>query len=271
MTNRLKQILASGQPAVGSWIGFTDPFSVELMVETGFDWLLIDTEHFPIGREGLRTILTAMKGSRTVPVVRIPRNTPDYFQTALDLGAQGIVVPMVSSPADAARAVSFCRYPPLGSRGFSPVRASRYFQDIEEYAREANSQIALIVQIETPTAVQNAAEILACDGIDGIFIGPSDLASFMNLRGQTNHADVERVIGQVIEAARARSVPFGLPTWSPEEYLSYVRRGARLLTIGSDMHFLAAGARTDLAATRLLLEQARSRELQPSPGGDGLR
>jgi len=255
MINKLKALVESGRPAIGSWIGFTDPYSVEVIGDAGFDWLLIDTEHFPISREGLRTILVSLQGSSSVPVVRLPSNAPDHFQTALDLGAEGVVVPMVSSRQNAEQAVTFCRYPPLGTRGFSPTRASRYFQDLEQYAESANGQISLIVQIETPEAVANIDEILSTRGIDGIFIGPSDLASFMNLAGRTNHPDVERVVAQLIERACAKSMPFGLPTWTPEEFLSYVKRGARLLTLGSDMHFLATSARSGLTGVRQLLDQ----------------
>jgi 2-keto-3-deoxy-L-rhamnonate aldolase RhmA len=253
MVNTLKALVTNGRPAIGTWIGFADPYSVELMADAGFDWLLIDTEHFPISRESLRTILMAMKGSASVPVVRLPSNSLDHFQTALDLGAQGVVVPMISSRADAAQAVNFCRYPPLGTRGFSPTRASRYFKDLEAYAQAANGQIALIVQIETLQAVANIDEILTLDGIDGIFIGPSDLASFMNLPARTNHPEVERVVDRLIESACSRSIPFGLPTWTPAECLSYVQRGARLPTLGSDMHYMGNGARANLSGIRDLL------------------
>ncbi len=257
MLNKLKALVESGRPAIGTWIGFTDPYSVEVIADAGFDWLLIDTEHFPISRESLRSIFIALKGSPSVPVVRLPSNSPDHFQTALDLGAEGVVVPMVSSRQDAMQAVTFCRYPPIGTRGFSPTRASRYFQDLEPYAKSANGQISLIVQIETPQAVTNIDEILSTDGIDGIFIGPSDLASFMNMPARTNHPDVERVVDQLIHSACARGMPFGLPTWSPEECLSYVKRGARLLTLGSDLHYLATSARSGLSGIRRLLDENR--------------
>ncbi len=256
MNNRFKSLIASGQPAIGSWIGFADPYSVELMADLGFDWLLIDTEHFPLDRQDLRTILVSMRGSSTAPVVRLPSNAQDHFQTALDLGAQGVVVPMISSRAEAALAVRFCRYPPVGARGFSPTRASRYFQDLESYAREANGQISLIVQIETPQAVENIDEILTTPDIDGIFIGPGDLASFMNLATQTKHSEVEAVIDRLIHCAREHSMPFGLPTWTPSECLRYVNRGARLLTIGSDLSFMANAARADLSGIRGLLEES---------------
>jgi 2-keto-3-deoxy-L-rhamnonate aldolase RhmA len=257
MANRLKEILERGQPALGTWITLVDPYSVELLADAGFDWLLVDTEHIPIGRETLKMILVSMKGSSSVPVVRLASNSLDHFQTALDLGAQGVVVPMVSSRADAEKAVSHCRYPPLGVRGFAPVRASRYFQNLEEYASQANREISLFVQIETPVAAANIDQILTTEGVDGIFIGPSDLASFMNLATQTGHPDVVQALDRIMAQARAHSVPFGLPTWSPDEFLRYVELGGQLLTLGSDLHYLSSGMRNDLKGVRNLLQQDR--------------
>lgn len=253
MGNKLKSLVQTGHPAIGSWIGFADPYCVELMADIGFDWLLIDAEHFPIDRHTLRTMLIAMKGSETTPVVRVPSNSLDYFQTALDIGAQGVVVPMVSSRGDAELAVRCCRYPPAGGRGFAPTRASRYFQDVESYAKRANDEIALIVQIETPEAVENIDEILAVPGIDGIFIGPSDLASFLNYPANIAHPEVKAVVDRLIDRACAQSMPYGLPSWSPEECLHYVERGARLMMVGSDLNFLATAARKRLSSTRSLL------------------
>jgi 2-keto-3-deoxy-L-rhamnonate aldolase RhmA len=253
--NKLLSLVQAGRPAIGSWIGFADPYSVELMSDLGFDWLLIDTEHFPIDRQNLRTILMATKGSDTTPVVRLSSNSVDHFQTALDLGAQGLVVPMVNSRADAVRAVEGCRYPPEGRRGFAPTRASRYFQKLEEYVEKAKSEIALIVQIETPQAVDSIEEILTVPGIDGIFIGPSDLASFMSLAARITHPDVTALIDKLVDRACAHSKPYGLPSWSPEECMSYVERGARLMTIGSDLSFMAGAGRKTLSGTRTLLKQ----------------
>ncbi len=253
MANTFKALLQSGRPAIGSWIAFADPYSVELMADVGFDWLLIDTEHVPLDRQALRTILVSMKGSPSAPIVRLSSNSQDHFQTALDLGAQGVVVPMINSPEDAAKAVRFCRYPPLGIRGFSPTRASRYFQDLRAYAEKANDELVLVIQIETPEAVAGMEAILKTASIDGIFIGPSDLASFLNLPAQTDHPDVQRVVDQAIERARVHSIPFGLPTWSAEECLSYVNRGAQILTVGSDLQYLGRAARAGLADVRNLL------------------
>ena len=255
MANRLKTLLKDGQPAIGSWITFTDPYSVEMMADIGFDWLLIDTEHVPIDRQGLRTILMCMHGSSSVPVVRLASNSLDYFQTALDLGARGVVVPMVSSRADAIRAVRSSRYPPDGVRGFAPTRASRYFQDLDQYAAGANDDIFVAVQIETPEAAANIDEILTTEGVEGIYIGPSDLASFMGFPAQLGHPDVVAAVDRLMKKAVAHSMPFGLPTWSQEESMSYVQKGAQLLTIGSDLLYLANNARRSLSGMRRLLRE----------------
>jgi 2-keto-3-deoxy-L-rhamnonate aldolase RhmA len=254
MANSFKSLLQSGKPAIGSWIAFADPYSVELMADVGFDWLLIDTEHVPIDRHTLRTILVSMRGSASAAIVRLSSNAQDHFQTALDLGAQGVVVPMINTPEDAAKAVSFCRYPPLGIRGFSPTRASRYFQDLRAYAEKANDETALIIQIETPQAVEGMDEILKTQSVDGVFIGPSDLASFMSLPAQTDDPHVQQMVDKAIERARAHSIPFGLPTWRAEECLTYVNRGGQILTVGSDLQYLARAARAGLAGVRSLLK-----------------
>ncbi len=252
--NRLKALIGAGKPAIGTWISFADSFAVEAIAEERFDWMLIDTEHCPIGREGLRNILVALKGTSCVPVVRLTSNDPDYFKMALDLGAQGVVVPMVQSREDAERAVSACRYPPVGNRGIGPVRASRYFRHLEEYLREANDEILLAVQVETPQTVENLENILDVAGLDAIFIGPADLAGCMGLAGQTAHPKVGSAITRIIQTARARHIPFGVPTWSPEEFMNYVARGATLLLLGSDLAFLMESARANLSKARRLLQ-----------------
>ena len=224
MKNKLKQILANGQSALGCWIYFSDPFAVEVMADVEFDWLLIDMEHSPLTKENLRTMFMACKGSDTAPVVRVPVCSVDYIQAALDLGAQGVMTPMIDSAENAKRAVEFSHYPPLGRRGFGPIRASRYFQDAGHYRREANDEITLFVQIETPEAVRKAGEILNTLGIDGTFIGNGDLANFMN-DGQPGSEAVREVVDRLIDMACSISMPIGLPIRSEQECNQYVQRG----------------------------------------------
>lgn len=218
------------------------------MASAGFDWLLIDMEHFPLGREALRTILMACKGSDSTAIVRVPTNSREHVSAALDLGAAGVMIPMVNSLADAQRAVEFSRYPPLGTRGTGPVRASHYMNNFERYRSEANDELVLFVQIETPQAIANASQILSVESLDGLFIGNGDLASFMN--GGQPSREVDRVVDDLIVLAKEMSIPVGLPSWSPEEFSTYEQRGAQLLTIGSDMAFMAQGAQTQLSGVR---------------------
>jgi 2-keto-3-deoxy-L-rhamnonate aldolase RhmA len=262
MKNKLKQVLASKRPAIGTWISIGDLYAVEMIAALGFDWLLIDMEHIPISKETLRGILIACKGE-SVPIVRVASASTEHVQTALDLGAQGVMVPMINTAADAELAVQYCRYPPQGRRGFGPVRAARYMKDAESYRREANEEILLFVQIETPEAVRNASAILSTPGIDGIYIGNGDLGNFMNGDAKTGSANVQQVVDALIEMANGASIPIGLPTWSSEEFSRYAEHGARLLTIGSDLSFLSAQAEAELARVRHLLNGGRAQPAKP--------
>ncbi len=254
---RLKGRIRRGEPILGSWIALADPYAVEVMAEAGFDWLVIDTEHCPIGVESLRDILIALKGGTAAPIVRVGDNRPDLFKTALDLGAEGILVPLVETVQDARRAVEACRYPPLGSRGFGPVRASQYFTRLEEYVRRANEELLLILQIETVTAIRNLEALMAVPGVDALFIGPNDLASSMGFIGQSDHPEVRRTIMEIMTRARAAQFPFGILTRTPEEATWAIAQGATLVTIGGDLGFLLQGAHEALARTRSLLAQFR--------------
>ena len=251
--NSLKEKIRKGLPAVGTWIYFTDLFAVETMAQTGFDWWLIDTEHAPIGPEGLLRILAVAKSSATPSIVRLRNNQPEYFKTALDLGASGVMVPMINSAEDARRAVDFCRYPPLGSRGFAPIRASNYFRNLAEYTQSANQEVMLIAQIESIQAVQELEAIMAVPGIDAIFIGPGDLSSSMNLGAQFKHPRVEEVIVQIMAKARAAGMPIGIMAFASEDLLPYAEGGATLLIVGGDLVFMTRGATEALERTRALL------------------
>jgi 2-keto-3-deoxy-L-rhamnonate aldolase RhmA len=251
MANKLKQILQNGKPAVGTWLGCSDPYFVEMMADLGFDWLIIDMEHIPLSRENLRTMIMACKGSESAVVVRVSLNSRNYIQAALDLGAQGVMVPMVNTRADAERAVEFARYPPLGRRGLGPVRAGQYGKADAAYRQSANEEILLFVQVETPEAAENAEQMLKVQGIDGLFIGNGDLANFMN-NGQVGSAAVQKVVDDLIALATRMSSPIGLPTWSPAEFDRYAQRGAQLLTLGSDLRFAASAAKAEILATREL-------------------
>lgn len=252
-TNKLKEKLRKGQLAIGTWIYFTDLFAIEAMAQTGYEWWLIDTEHCAIDAEGLLRVLSVATSSGAPSIVRLKNNQPEYFKTALDLGASGVMVPMINTAADARRAVDFCRYPPLGTRGFGPIRASNYFRNLVEYTESANREIMLVAQIESLQAVQEVEAIMAVPGIDAIFVGPGDLSSSMNLAPQWKHPQVQEVITQVMAKARAIGMPVGIMTFSPEDLFYYVERGATLPTVGTDLTFMMQGATDALERSRTLV------------------
>jgi 2-keto-3-deoxy-L-rhamnonate aldolase RhmA len=251
--NKLKKKIAAGEAALGSWIAFSDPYAVEVMGQAGFEWLLIDTEHCPIETLALRNILVALHGYDVVPVVRLMANEQPYFKMALDLGAPAVIVPMIESTADAMRAVEYCRYPPVGRRGFGPTRASNYSKDLEEYLARANDYILLVAQIESVKAVQSAAEIMSVKGIDVVFIGRGDLSTSMGLPGQMKHPAVKAAVDTIIAAARQAAKPWGIVASTPEEFVDYVERGATLVTVGGDLGFLLTGSSEAASRTRKLL------------------
>ena len=177
--NRLKQLWREGKPALGVWVSTGDPYVVESLGRAGFDWVLIDMQHgmgIDVGRAV--ACLQALSGAEAVALVRLPWNQPEYFQWVLDAGAQGVLVPLVNTPEDARRAVQACRYPPLGNRSFGPNRARLYGPD---YFERANDEVALLVQVETREAVEQAEAIARVEGVDALYIGPADLAISMGL------------------------------------------------------------------------------------------
>ena len=257
--NALKEKIRAGRPALGSWIAFSDPYAVEVMINAGYDWLLIDTEHCPIGTESLRNILIAMKGTPVVPIVRLMNNHPDYFKMALDLGAAGVVVPMVESAALARLAVEYCRYPPLGKRGCGPVRASNYFRHYDEYMAQANDEILLAVQIETIQTLPELDLILQVDGIDAVFVGPGDMEMSMQALPRDERPPLDQVVSQIFEKARKAGIPYGTLCGTPEDFEKRAQQGATLLTVGGDLGFLMDAAADCQRRTRSLLEAVHQR------------
>lgn len=251
--NNIKTRIRRGEPVIGSWIALSDPYAVEAMANAGFDWLVIDTEHCPIGIEALRNILIATKGTLAAPVVRLMNNNPDYFKMALDLGAAGVIVPMVETVQDAQRALEASRYPPLGRRGCGPVRASDYFRQYDQYMERANDDILVAVQIETVQTLPVLDDILQVNGVDAIFVGPSDLGlSLTSLKDP--RPTVESLMAEIFEKARHAGVPYGTLSATPEEFVNHVNAGATLLTIGGDLGFVLDGAAAAFSNTRALLK-----------------
>ncbi|MEX5234811.1 HpcH/HpaI aldolase/citrate lyase family protein [Kocuria arenosa] len=232
----------NGRPAAGMFVSSGDPSSTEICASAGLDYLLIDAEHSPLGLETVQAQLRAMAGYSVVPVVRVPALDAVLVKQFLDLGAQSLVIPMVDSAEDAEAAVRAVHYPPRGVRGVgSALARSARWNRIPDYLNRAADLVTLVVQIESAAAVENARQIAAVDGIDGIFIGPSDLAASMGLLGQQDHPDVVTAVKDVIAAVRQSGKFVGVNAFAPSRAQDYLDAGADFVNVGADVALLARG------------------------------
>lgn len=231
-----------GGVLMGGWCVVPSAFSAELMGRAGFDWVCIDTQHGLIGYDQMALMLQALAITGTPAFVRVPWNNPADIMKALDAGAQGLIVPMVSSAAEARQAVTACRYPPDGYRSWGPIRAAL---GVDGYGpATANRRTVLAVMIETAAGLNAVDEILSVPGIDAVYVGPSDLAVSHGLAPSANAEDPEhiRLIVRILEACERHGVVAGIHCGSPETALRWRDRGFRMLNVNSDGVFLRQGA-----------------------------
>ena len=242
--NRVKELLQAGGTTIGPIIQIPSASVVALLSQAGFDWLWLDMEHGPIGIETVQQMIQATKGTSTVPLVRIPWNHHWLAKPVLDVGAMGVITPMVNSKEEATAAVAALRYPPEGVRGFGPVfAASQWGLSVPDYAKVANKEILAIVLIEDIKAVENIAEILAVPGVDLVFIGMFDLSGSMGLLGQTSHPKVEEAAQKVLAAAKRARVPAGIISLTPEDINRRIAQGFQFIAVGVDALFLTSAAK----------------------------
>src|SRR3954464_5346160 len=192
--NKFKQAVLAQRPQIGLWCSLASNIVAELIAGSGFDWILIDTEHAPNEVPGVLSQLQAMSGGRAEPVVRCAWNDAVLIKRILDIGGRSILVPFVENAQEAEAAVSATRYPPLGKRGVSVApRANRYGR-VADYHRKAHEEVCVLVQVETAAAVTQIEAIAAVEGVDGIFIGPSDLAADLGHLADNRHPEVQDLI-----------------------------------------------------------------------------
>ena len=207
------------------------------------DWVLIDMEHSPNGLESVLGQLQAVAAYPVTPVVRVPIGDVVTIKQVLDLGAQNILVPMVSSAEDARAAVEAVRYPPRGRRGVgSALARSARWNRVDAYLANADTHVSLFVQIETAEGVDAAADIAAVDGVDGVFVGPADLAASMGVLGQQTHPDVVAAVLRTFEAVRGAGKPVGVNAFDPTAADRYMAAGASFVLVGADVALLARGS-----------------------------
>jgi 2-keto-3-deoxy-L-rhamnonate aldolase RhmA len=206
-----------------------------------FDWFLLDMEHAPLTIASVENLLRSV-ADRITPIVRVPLNDIVYIKQVLDVGAHGVMVPLVNNREDAERAVKSAKYPPLGIRGIGARRVSSYFTKHREYIESANKETMMIVQIETAEALKNFSEIIDCQGIDAWFIGPGDLAASLGHAGENNSQIVLEAMDSVLKIAKEKGVPGGTIAFSTNSAKQYVEKGYQMVAIGSDIAFLLNGA-----------------------------
>ncbi|MEH6390047.1 MAG: HpcH/HpaI aldolase/citrate lyase family protein [Sulfitobacter sp.] len=241
--NRFKQALNEGTTVFGCWLGLADTFSAELIGTTGFDWLVIDGEHAPNDLRSITAQLQVLEASQSHPVVRVPVGETYLIKQILDAGAQTILVPMVDNADQARQLVRDVTYPPSGDRGvgYALTRAARFSQ-IADYGTTADAEICLLVQVESLRGLENLDDILAIDGIDGVFIGPADLAADMGHMGDLLHADVQHAIMAALKKiAAAGKAPGILSTHDPMTE-DAINAGARFVAVGADSLILSHAA-----------------------------
>ena len=248
--NKALSAWRGNRQTIGGWLSLANTHTAEIMGGLGFDWLCIDLQHGLLDYQDLAHMLPAISTGDTTPLVRVPWNEPYEIMKALDAGAYGVIVPMVNNREEAELAVAACRYPPDGNRSFGPIRAAVYGG--RGYAAEANGQIACIAMIETAEGIEKLDEIVSTPGLDGVYIGPSDLALALGLSPIGDNEDprhAETVL-RIRDACRANGVAAGIHTSSVEFTRRYLDLGFNLVTLGSDARFMAKAAVADLAEVR---------------------
>jgi 4-hydroxy-2-oxoheptanedioate aldolase len=248
--NRLRRIWSQGGAAVNGWLAIANSFSAETMAHQGWDALTIDLQHGVVDYQAMVPMLQAISTTDTVPVVRVPWLEPGVLMKALDAGAYGVICPMVNSREDAQKLVAWTHYAPRGTRSFGPIRALLYGGG--DYPQHANDTIVTFAMIETAAALDNLDAIMSVEGLDAIYIGPSDLSLALGCKPAFDDVEpkVAQAIDHILERARAHGVVAGIHNGTPQAALARIAKGFQFVTVSSDARLMAAGAQQVIAAMR---------------------
>jgi 4-hydroxy-2-oxoheptanedioate aldolase len=248
--NRLRTLWRQDQAAVNGWLAIPNSFAAEVMAHQGWDTLTIDLQHGVIDYAQMVTMLQAISTTPTVPIVRVPWLEPGIVMKALDAGAYGVIAPMINTREDAQKLVAYTHYAPRGTRSFGPVRAMLYGG--ADYPTQANDTIVAFAMIETAQALDNLDAILSVEGLDAIYIGPSDLSLALGCKPVFDDVEpkVAQAIDHIVERARAHGVYAGIHNGRPDVAQARIAKGFRFVTVSSDARILAAGSQELLGAMR---------------------
>lgn len=242
--NEFKTALAARRPQIGLWLSMADPYLAETSATAGFDWLLVDGEHAPNDLRSTLAALQAVAPYRSQPVVRAVNGDTHRIKQLLDIGAQNLLVPMVDAAQQARELVAATRYPPHGIRGVGSAvgRASRWSAR-SDYLQAADDEVCLLVQVESVTALRNLRAICDVEGIDGVFIGPADLAASMGHRGNPTHPQVQAAIEDAMKTIVASGKAAGTLTSDAQLARRYLELGCTFVAVGVDILMFASAAR----------------------------
>ena len=233
--NSFKRDLLAGKKLIGCWSSLSSAITTEVLGVAGFDWILLDGEHAPNDMGTFIPQLMALKDSVSAPVVRPSSNNEVEIKRLLDAGFYNFLVPFVQSVDEARRAVAATRYPPQGMRGVSVSQRSNRYGTVADYFKDANDQMCVMVQIESRAGVAAARDIAALDGVDCIFVGPSDLAAGLGHLGNASHPDVQAAVAAVFADAKACGKPSGILAPVEADARRYMAMGATFVAVGSDL------------------------------------
>ena len=240
--NRFKHAIAAGQLQIGLWCSLCSNIAADILRDSDFDWLLLDTEHSPNEIPDLVSQLQAGEGGAATPIVRPAWNDTVIIKRCLDIGAQTLLVPYVQNPDEAKRAVEAVRYPPAGVRGVAVASRASRFGRVTDYLKKANAEQCLLVQVETRSAMAQLEAIAKVEGVDGVFIGPSDLSASLGQIGNPAHPDVQKALEDAVRRLKAVGKPAGILTGNEDEIRRYIGWGYTFVAVGSDVGLLKSGA-----------------------------
>lgn len=262
--NGFKRALAEGRPQIGLWQALASPYTAEICAGAGFDWLLFDAEHAPNDLPLLVSQLQAIKATASHAVIRPPVGEAWIVKQLLDIGAQTLLIPMIESRTQAETMVRAVRYPPHGMRGVGAALArASAFNRIPDYLQTANNEICLLLQVESRAGLAALDDIISTEGVDGVFIGPADLAADMGFLGRPGAPEVQAEVERALVAIRAHGKAAGILTGDVALAKHYFELGATFVAVGNDVALLAN------AASKLLAEFKTS-DLKPEAGRSGV-
>lgn len=247
MKNKLREKLFAGETCFGTFLTIGNPDVPEILKTLGFDWFMFDTEHSYFTTNDVKVMIQALSGSQVSPMIRIGQIDQYLVKRALDIGAEGILAPLVNSAEEAVRLVKFAMYPPEGVRGAGPGRATNYGMSLKDYFSTANDELLLAVQIETKDALSNANDILSTKRIDVGFVGPTDLTISLGLGTDRTNPKVIEAMQKVVKACTDSGKIPGTLAANVDEARKFQELGFKFLSLASDSRYLVAGAKEFLS------------------------